>query len=172
MTLNGVTYRIIGVLEPKGAGKAEGIDDKIIIPYTTAMKIAEKKKIEEIWAKAASTKEADLAVVQLGRIYKRKLGLDQKAPTPVPPGGGEGQPGEPIEKAIKSTSARKVSPVQPGGGGNNNPGLPISAEGLITITNLNQLVEEADKANRVMTLLLGGIAAVSLLVGGLGIMNI
>ena len=34
------------------------------------------------------------------------------------------------------------------------------------------MVEEADKANRVMTLLLGGIAAVSLLVGGLGIMNI
>ncbi|MGC8697927.1 MAG: ABC transporter permease, partial [Halothiobacillus sp.] len=31
---------------------------------------------------------------------------------------------------------------------------------------------EADRANRVMTLLLGGIAAVSLLVGGLGIMNI
>ncbi|HZK17788.1 MAG TPA: FtsX-like permease family protein, partial [Clostridia bacterium] len=34
------------------------------------------------------------------------------------------------------------------------------------------LVKEADKANRVMSLLLGGIAAVSLLVGGLGIMNI
>jgi len=43
---------------------------------------------------------------------------------------------------------------------------------LITITNLNQLVREADRANWVMTLLLGGIAAVSLLVGGLGIMNI
>lgn len=167
LTLNGVTYRIIGVLEPKGAGKAEGIDDKIIIPYTTAMKIAEKKKIEEIWAKAASTKEADLAVVQLGRIYKRKLGLDQKAPTPVPPGEGEGQPGGP-------GPVEKVSPVpaKPGGVERNNPGLPVSAEGLITITNLNQLVEEADKANRVMTLLLGGIAAVSLLVGGLGIMNI
>lgn len=34
------------------------------------------------------------------------------------------------------------------------------------------MVEEADKANRIMTLLLGAIAAVSLLVGGLGIMNI
>jgi len=43
---------------------------------------------------------------------------------------------------------------------------------LITVTSLNQLVKEADNANRVMTLLLGGIAAVSLLVGGLGIMNI
>ena len=34
------------------------------------------------------------------------------------------------------------------------------------------MVKEADQANRVMTFLLGGIAAVSLLVGGLGIMNI
>ena len=48
----------------------------------------------------------------------------------------------------------------------------ITGKDLVTITNLNQLVQEADKANRVMTLLLGGIAAVSLLVGGLGIMNI
>jgi putative ABC transport system permease protein len=53
-----------------------------------------------------------------------------------------------------------------------NPTIPGSGRDLITITSLNQLVEEADKANRVMTLLLGGIAAVSLLVGGLGIMNI
>ncbi|HPV85068.1 MAG TPA: FtsX-like permease family protein, partial [Sedimentibacter sp.] len=32
--------------------------------------------------------------------------------------------------------------------------------------------KEADQANRIMTVLLGGIAAVSLLVGGIGIMNI
>ncbi len=42
----------------------------------------------------------------------------------------------------------------------------------LTITSLNNLVKEADQANRVMTVLLGGIAAVSLLVGGIGIMNI
>jgi putative ABC transport system permease protein len=52
------------------------------------------------------------------------------------------------------------------------PILPEAGEDLITITSLNQMVEEADNANRIMTLLLGGIAAVSLLVGGLGIMNI
>jgi putative ABC transport system permease protein len=42
----------------------------------------------------------------------------------------------------------------------------------LTITSLNNLVKEADQANRIMTVLLGGIAAVSLLVGGIGIMNI
>jgi len=154
-TLNGQTYRILGVLEPKGSGNGEGIDDKIVIPYTSAMKIGNKRTINEIWGKASSKEEADLAVVQLGRIFKRKLGLDQSAPTPVSPDGG----GENPEGAPPSS-------------GDSKPTIPGSGKDLITITNLNQLVEEADQANRVMTLLLGGIAAVSLLVGGLGIMNI
>jgi len=161
ITLNGKTYRIIGVLAPKGAGKAEDIDDKVIIPYTAALQIAEKKTVAEIWGKAPTPSKADLAVVQLGRIFKRKLGLDQSAPTTVR--GDQEQTGE-------VTSEMAPAEVMPSGSSNN----PIisSGEDLITITNLNQLVQEADQANRVMTLLLGGIAAVSLLVGGLGIMNI
>lgn len=159
-TLNGETFRIIGVLQEKGEGQAEGIDNKIIIPYTTAQKIAEKRSVEEIWGKAASEKDADLVVVQLGRIFKRKLGISQDAPTPVPPNGGE-VPGAPRPEPMAKPMPPK--PKKP----------PISGgRDLITITSLNKLVEEADKANRIMTLLLGGIAAVSLLVGGLGIMNI
>ncbi|GAW92624.1 ABC transporter permease [Calderihabitans maritimus] len=165
-TLNGITFRIIGVLAPKGAGNAEEIDNKVLIPYTTAQRFAEKKTVEEIWGKAGSAREAELAVVQLGRIFRRKLGLDQSAPTPVPVNGKEGLPeglpGKPL-------------PPRPGGPPEPEPTPPpvlAGGKNLITITNLNQLIKEADKANRVMTLLLGGIAAVSLLVGGLGIMNI
>ncbi|TAH63607.1 MAG: FtsX-like permease family protein [Gottschalkiaceae bacterium] len=166
-TLEGQTYRIVGVLEQKGSGNAEGIDDKVIIPYTTALKIADKRKVDQIWGKAASKEEADLVVVQLGRIFKRRLGLDQTAPA----GGSNGG-----EETIDGGGA-----VFYGGGfyyddyyydEPSQPEIPSSGEDLITITSLNQLVEEADNANRVMTLLLGGIAAVSLLVGGLGIMNI
>jgi len=175
--LNGRTYRIIGVLAAKGAGNAGGIDDKVVIPYTAAQKIAEKRTVEEIWGKAASKGEADLAVVQLGRIFKRKLGLDQSAPTPVSPG-EEGRPGAPSGAARAPTTAmkgavvEKLLPSKRPGGDRTKPAIPGGGEALITVTNLNQLVREADKANRVMTLLLGGIAAVSLLVGGLGIMNI
>ncbi|NPV43437.1 Macrolide export ATP-binding/permease protein MacB [Koleobacter methoxysyntrophicus] len=163
ITLNGRTYRVIGVLSAKGRGNAENIDDMVVIPYTSAMQIAEKKTVVEIWGKAPSPDEADLAVVQLGRIFKRRLGLDQSAPTPVPGGGEGGSPesGAPY-KPVEPTKEMKSS----------KPAIPGSGKDLITITSLNQLVEEADKANRVMTLLLGGIAAVSLLVGGLGIMNI
>ncbi len=41
-----------------------------------------------------------------------------------------------------------------------------------TIRNLTQFMEAAEQSARVMTLLLGAIASVSLLVGGIGIMNI
>lgn len=176
-TLNGETFRIVGVLAPKGSDKAEGIDDKIVIPYTTALKVAGKKKVDEIWAKASSTQDADLAVVQLGRIFKRKLGLDQSAPTPS--AGSEGGEGQSAggDTAVSSSEGAIVEKKEVSMGSSSDEGRaqqPIipGGEDLITITNLNQLVEEADQANRVMTLLLGGIAAVSLLVGGLGIMNI
>jgi len=75
MKIDGINYRIIGVLGEKGEGKGDGIDDKIVIPYTSAMKIAKTKDILEIWAKSNSAEDAELAMVQLGRIYKRKVGL-------------------------------------------------------------------------------------------------
>jgi putative ABC transport system permease protein len=40
------------------------------------------------------------------------------------------------------------------------------------VRNLTDIAEAAEESSRVMTMLLGGIAAVSLLVGGIGIMNI
>jgi len=45
-------------------------------------------------------------------------------------------------------------------------------ENDFTVRNLTQIMEAAEQSTRVMTLLLGAIASVSLLVGGIGIMNI
>lgn len=175
ITLNGNTFRIIGVLNLKGEGKANDIDNKIVVPYTSALKIAEKRTVDAIWGKAASEKEADLVIVQLGRIFRRKLGLDQKAPSHSSSGGQQGpsnrnddMDSESMEMMEKEGPPPMPDPEPEAP----NPILQSSGDELISITSLNQLVQEADKANRVMTLLLGGIAAVSLLVGGLGIMNI
>jgi putative ABC transport system permease protein len=46
------------------------------------------------------------------------------------------------------------------------------AEEPFTIRNLTELLQAQEAASRVMTLLLGAVASVSLLVGGIGIMNI
>ncbi len=50
--------------------------------------------------------------------------------------------------------------------------LPANAENDFTIRNLAAVLEAAQTAAGVMTTLLAGVAAVSLLVGGIGIMNI
>lgn len=170
MKIDGINYRIIGVLGEKGEGKGDGIDDKIVIPYTSAMKIAKTKDILEIWAKSNSAEDAELAMVQLGRIYKRKVGLGSN----IKPSTGEGEqpPGEgggmdmPIEEPMPEPVPEE--PEEPG----EKENVFEKGEEPLTITSLNNLVKEADQANRIMTVLLGGIAAVSLLVGGIGIMNI
>jgi len=154
MTVEGRTFRIIGVLNPKGTGQAGGIDDMIVVPYTVAQQISGVRNVRQIWAKADSPEQADLAVARLGRIFRREVGL-----SPVTGGGGE-KPENPDEAGgvapPRSTTGSRLG----------------SAEELVAVTSLNQMVKEADRANRVMTVMLGGIAAVSLLVGGIGIMNI
>ncbi|HAQ41243.1 MAG TPA: cell division protein FtsX [Clostridiales bacterium] len=178
--VDGINYRIVGVLSEKGKGKGEGIDDKIVIPYTSAMKISDTKEIEEIWAKSNNAEDAELAMVQLGRIYKRKVGLGNNI-SPNNEQGGEGGEGESaggeemggadVAIAEEPVEAAEEPATQPGTSGDEENVFKKGEEPL-TITSLNNLVKEADQANRIMTVLLGGIAAVSLLVGGIGIMNI
>ncbi len=169
ISLNGESYEIIGVIGEKGLGKSDGIDDKIIIPYTCAQKISQKRTIEEIWCKANSTAEANLATVQLGRIIKNKYHLNTDGSpsgnTPSPGGGGGGG-------SVMMMDGMYYERMMYDGYSDSGNNQQSSGEEIITITNLNQMVEEADEANKIMSLLLGGIAAVSLLVGGLGIMNI
>jgi putative ABC transport system permease protein len=175
MKIDGINYRIVGVLGEKGQGKGDGIDDKIVIPYTSAMKILKTKDVLEIWAKSNTAEDAELAMVQLGRIYKRKIGLGSN----VTPNNGSGEETsgevsvESVEEGIDVPIEEPVTEPEP------TPEVPGEKENVfekgeepLTITSLNNLVKEADQANRIMSVLLGGIAAVSLLVGGIGIMNI
>ncbi len=162
--IDGINYRIVGVLTEKGKDKGDGIDDKIVIPYTSALKISNTKDILEMWAKSNSAEDAELAMVQLGRIYQRKVGIGNNIRPGNDQGDGEVPPDMPIEEPMPEPEV----PGVPGGKEN----VFEKGEEPLTITSLNNLVKEADQANRIMTVLLGGIAAVSLLVGGIGIMNI
>ncbi|MBX5464645.1 MAG: ABC transporter permease [Clostridia bacterium] len=172
LTVSGQEFRIMGVLAPR-PGDPQEVDRSILIPYTLAEELMQRNDADEIWVKARSPEEAQLAVAQLGRIFRRQLGLDQSAPAPGP--GGPGGPGGLPAGAVPAGpgGGAPVRPPAPPGGGASQAGSPLPAgRELLSITNLNQMIREADRANRVMTLLLGGMAAVSLLVGGLGIMNI
>ncbi|MCL1872885.1 MAG: ABC transporter permease [Clostridiales bacterium] len=201
LSINGLDYTIMGVLEAKGKDKGEGIDDKIVIPYSTAVKVLKKQKVKQIICKADTLKNVDLAVIQLGRIFHQELNF---SPGSKPFGGGSGGGDIDREKPIPGGDAEIIYdegmifddamifdggmisyeedmmmpdepiaafPEEPGAVKPDNSGT-LRQDEPITVTSLNQMVNEADQANRVMTLLLGAIAAVSLLVGGLGIMNI
>jgi len=50
--------------------------------------------------------------------------------------------------------------------------IRLGQENDFTVRNLTQVMQTAEQATRVMTILLGAIASVSLIVGGIGIMNI
>jgi len=181
--IEGINYRIIGVLSEKGEGNGDGIDNKIIIPYTSALKILGQNNVSEIWAKSNSSDEAELAMVQLGRIYKRKVGIGQNiAPGQEGEGGESGEgtgeevpiPNDMGNVGVIEEPSIPVEPVDPENPEEETDDTNVFKKGEepLTITSLNNLVKEADQANRIMTVLLGGIAAVSLLVGGIGIMNI
>ncbi len=154
-------FRVIGVLEPRGPGMAGGIDQTVVIPVTAAQRLTRSYKVDAIWAKAADRASVEPALVQIGRIFRRKFNIgDQLHP----------QLQTPPTAPVGAGSRQRLVVVE--GEMDLKLRLPGSSGPILTATSLNELVRQADEANRVMILMLGGIASVSLLVGGLGIMNI
>lgn len=172
ITIGAERFKVVGVLEPKGARLGEGVDDQILIPVTAAQRLVGSYRIHAIWAQARGRDEVDLAVAQISRILRHRfplvLGNPQQGQGRAP-GSGDAVPVPPekppwFEEGGAMTLVRP-DPPRPAYGADGRP-LPVS------VTSLNELMDAATRANRVMTLLLGGIASVSLLVGGLGIMNV
>ncbi|MDI6894238.1 MAG: ABC transporter permease [Bacillota bacterium] len=174
-------FTVIGVLAPKGAGMADDIDNKIVIPVTAAQRLTRQYRVNEIWCKAVNRDTVDAAVAQISRIYRKKFGITDKQPAEGEEGGGT--PSEVVMKGGRVVIGRPVGPYappvrmeqpRPPGAPDQDEEQPqeVPPTAIMSVTSLNELVQEASKANRVMTLMLGAIAGVSLLVGGLGIMNI
>jgi putative ABC transport system permease protein len=123
--VNGINFRIVGLLKSKGDQGYFNPDDQLIIPYTTAMKqLFGLDYLREIDIQA--NEDADLT----------KLEADVLA------------------------LFRKRHRIQ--------PGMPDD----VNIRNQADLLETANEVSKKFTVLLGAIAGISLLVGGIGIMNI
>ena len=141
IALDGQSYRILGVLESKGKGKADDIDDKVVIPYTTAQRIAKKRTVEEIWGKASSAEDAELVTIQLGRIFKKEL--NSTGSNTAPPTEEDNMAGEVMMGAggMISTSGESSSNEN-----NNKTESSRKVEGM-TITSLNQMIDEIGRAH-------------------------
>jgi len=124
LKINGINFRVLGLTVAKGEGWGSP-DDRVIIPYSTAMQqLLGVNYLREIDVQAVD--ETELTRVQ-----------------------------EDVRQLL-----RKRHRQQP------------EAEDDFRMTNMDEVRKNASEVTGVFKWLLGGIAAISLLVGGIGIMNI
>jgi len=124
--VKGIPFVIIGLLESKGAGMGgQNQDDRLIVPYTTAMKrLTGERYLRSINVQIASADRMDSAQQQITSLLRQRHRLT------------------------------------------NEKGDDFN------IFNQKEIADTVGSISKVITLLLGAIAGMSLVVGGIGIMNI
>lgn len=118
--LNGRKFTIIGAYDETDDSTEGSGDDKVTIPYTTAMRFLKQGTISTYYINASSEDTVDAAVDAIEAFITKKLGTDE--------------------------------------------GFRVSS--------VAEMLETLDEITGTMTTMLAGIAAISLVVGGIGIMNI
>lgn len=118
--LNGKLFKIIGVYEEVGDSSESSQDNKVTIPYTTAMRFLKNKTISTYYLEAASDEVVETAVDSVEAFITKKLGSDS--------------------------------------------GFNVSS--------VSAMLDTMNEITGMMTTMLAGIAAISLIVGGIGVMNI
>jgi putative ABC transport system permease protein len=121
-----IPFIIIGLLESKGAGMGgQNQDDRIIIPYTTAMKrITGEKYLRSINVQIVSSERMEVAQQQITSLLRQRHRL------------------------------------------------AANRDNDFNIFNQKEIADTVNSISKIITLLLGSIAGISLVVGGIGIMNI
>ena len=149
-----VPMRVIGVLASKGQTPfGQDQDDLVMIPFTTA-----ERKVLGV---AAPTQ----AQAQLNWIYPsppNPYGLTPHLAGFVNQIFVQAASGSDVQAAIGQATAilKQRHRIKPG------------ADDDFSVRNLSQIAETAESSSRIMALLLAAVASISLLVGGIGIMNI
>lgn len=129
MYVNGIQFKIVGVLKSEGTSTTGSSDDKIILPITTAQRVLKTSNASTYYVEAESQDSVDTAVSYLKMFLNKKCGLENLA---------------------ESTTTNQYYRV-------------LSQTSLLTT---------ATETTSTMTNMLSGVAAISLIVGGIGIMNI
>ena len=118
--INGDLFEIIGVYKESGDSTEMSADNKVTIPYTTAMRFFKTKNIQTFYFWTVSEDVVEYVTNDLKRYITKSLGTD---------------------------------------------------EGF-SVSNLTSLLDTMDEMTGIMNTMLAGIAGISLVVGGIGIMNI
>jgi putative ABC transport system permease protein len=151
-------FEIIGVVASGSwmIAAAPGDDqfDAIYVPFTTVHKLLNLSKLNDITITAASTGDVTRVAKEVTELLRARHGIAERTP----------------DDFTVTTQARRAL-----ASGGLRPDVARAVvgnvAGLERVT-LEQLGRTLDRAMRTMAALLGSIAAVSLIVGGIGIMNI
>ncbi|MFO7296114.1 MAG: ABC transporter permease [Clostridia bacterium] len=120
ISINGVEFSIVGILEEKGSSIAGSDDNKVIIPLTTGQRLLRNTEVRTFYVSTQSPDVVNQVVGEIQRFLTRKF----------------------------------------------------NDENSFRVFNQTQLLSTINEATVTLTMMLGGIAGISLLVGGIGIMNI
>src|SRR5207237_5873726 len=151
-------FRVVGVVTTASwmVAPAPGDDqfDAVYIPFTTVHRLLNLTKLNDITITAASTGEVSRIMNDVTMLLRARHRITDETP----------------DDFTVTTQARQALAK---GGLRPDVARAVvgNVSGLDKVT-LEQLGKTLDRATRTMTALLAGIAAVSLLVGGIGIMNV
>jgi len=148
-TIRSDTFRVVGVTE----SNVEDQPDSVFVPVTTLQQMKGLTSLETITVAAEQAGEASRIATEIGALLRSRHHLSGSAPD---------------DFTVKTEAAKALT-----------KGLYTSAA-VFVLANLPQLdqitLEEMtgtlQQTSRTLTMLLGSIAAISLVVGGIGIMNI
>lgn len=118
--INGMTYTVIGTLKETTGFRPDSINDAVIIPYTTALRVLGVKYIKTLDAYLEDTSLADQTIMEIKGILNRAFNYNEDA---------------------------------------------------YNVYNMGDIIDSFQSIMSMMSMLLAGIAAISLVVGGIGIMN-
>jgi putative ABC transport system permease protein len=125
LEINGVHYRVIGVLRAKGVEGRSDLDNRAFIPYTTAMsQVLGTDTLEEVTITASRPEELRLVEKRVTLVLRARHQLKEDQPNDF------------------------------------------------AVYNQADIVKMTNRINNFLSYLLGGIAGISLFVGGIGVMNI
>lgn len=132
ISVNGIPFQIVGILETKGSTAAGSSDNRVIMPLSTGERVLKNKNVRTFYVEATSSSTIDEASTYLNEFMQSKF----------------------------TTTASQASSKN------------TSTNSQFRIFNQSDLLSTQSATADNMTNMLAGIAAISLIVGGIGIMNI
>ncbi len=162
--LSGATYTIIGVIP----GESEDQGEELFVPWRTLQSSLGRTNIDTIVIAAEKAGEATRIADEVKALLRQRHGILSGGASQSYLGAQGGGAGRPDDFTVETQAAQALT-----------KGLytPAAAFALANLPKLDEVTLEEmastlDRASDTMTALLASIAGVSLIVGGIGIMNI